>query len=71
MPNRAQSVFPVEIQELQQAKNERPLGFPDLFSKVMLNQPSELSKYAFHRQSLIYALADLRRAILSATVELM
>ena len=65
MPNGEQNVFPVEIAELQQAKNERPLGLPGLFSNVILNQPDESADHAFHRQSLRYALADLRRAILS------
>jgi len=67
MPNGEQNVFPVEIAELQQAKNERPLRFSDLFSKVILNQRDESAEHAFHRQSLRYALADLRRAILSPT----
>jgi len=67
MPNGEQNVFSVEIQELQQARNERPLGFSDLFSQILLNQPNEAPEHAFHRQSLRYALADLRQAILSPT----
>jgi hypothetical protein len=67
MPNGDQSVFSVEIGEIQRAKNERPLGFSDLFSRIVLNQSDELPERAFHRQSLRYALADLRRAILSPT----
>ena len=67
MPNGDQIVFTVEIEELQRAKNERPLGFHDLFFSVVLNRSNESPEHAFHRQSLRYSLADLRQAILSPT----
>jgi hypothetical protein len=67
MSSGEQIVFPVEIAELQNAKSERPLELGDLLLKVVLNQPSELPEHAFHRQSVRYALADLRGTILSPT----
>lgn len=65
MPDGTQRVFSIEILALQQDKGNRLLSLGDLIHKGMLNQPSDTSEQAFHRQSLRYALADLRQAILS------
>ena len=58
-------VYGVEIGALQASRDERPLELHPLLFNVLSDGAGDTPGIAYHRQSLRYALADLRQAILS------